>query len=170
MEHPWSQVGFFTNILIVCHFKATLILCWSKRLLVQAVSMTGCDLSSSSKPWGVQEKTTKVVYQEFHEQVFMQIFLQHCQISRVVNFPGSFFNFPEIAFILNLELGTYYSKYHKKGQSFIIIYSLQTLCASSYYDRQRLEFVKQILGCPRPNHQSCIWGIPRTSIDFYPHR
>ena len=77
--------------------------------------MTGCDLSSSSKPWGVQEKTTKVVYQEFHEQVFMQFFLQHCQISRVVNFPGSFFNFSEIAFILNLELGTYYSKYHKKA-------------------------------------------------------
>ena len=36
--------------------------------------MTGCDLSSSSKPWGVQEKTTKVVYQEFHEQVFMKLF------------------------------------------------------------------------------------------------
>ena len=35
--------------------------------------MTGCDLSSSSKPWSVQEKTTKVVYDEFYEQVLTLI-------------------------------------------------------------------------------------------------
>ena len=40
-----------------------------RRLLVQSISMTGADLSSSSKPWYVQERTSKVVYQEFHEQV-----------------------------------------------------------------------------------------------------
>ena len=39
------------------------------RLLAQSVSMTGADLNSSSKPWFVQEMTSKVVYEEFHEQV-----------------------------------------------------------------------------------------------------
>ena len=39
------------------------------RLLVQAICLTGSDLNSSAKPWGIQEKTTQVVYQEFHEQV-----------------------------------------------------------------------------------------------------
>ena len=93
--------------------------------------MTGCDLSSSSKPWGVQEKTTKVVYQEFHEQVFMQIFLQHCQISRVVNFPGSFFNFPEIAYTNFRKLGTYYSKYIIKKANFLILYTRSRLSAQA---------------------------------------
>ncbi len=37
--------------------------------MVQSVSMTGCDLNSSAKPWWVQERTSKVVYAEFHEQV-----------------------------------------------------------------------------------------------------
>ena len=31
--------------------------------------MTGSDLNSSSKPWKVQQKTSVVVYKEFHEQV-----------------------------------------------------------------------------------------------------
>jgi len=31
--------------------------------------MTGSDLNSSAKPWSIQERTTQVVYQEFHEQV-----------------------------------------------------------------------------------------------------
>jgi len=31
--------------------------------------MTGADLSSSAKPWKVQESTAAIVYQEFHEQV-----------------------------------------------------------------------------------------------------
>lgn len=39
------------------------------RLLVQAICLTGSDLSSSTKPWSVQERTSSVVYQEFHEQV-----------------------------------------------------------------------------------------------------
>ena len=37
--------------------------------MVQSICMTGADLNSSSKPWWVQEKTSKVVYGEFHEQV-----------------------------------------------------------------------------------------------------
>ena len=39
------------------------------RGLAQAVAMTGSDLSSSSKPWKAQYKTSFVVYEEFHEQV-----------------------------------------------------------------------------------------------------
>ena len=31
--------------------------------------MTGADLNSSAKPWEIQEKTTKVVYEEFYDQV-----------------------------------------------------------------------------------------------------
>ena len=41
----------------------------SKRLLVQAIALSGSDLSSSSKPWTVQAQTAQVVYEEFHEQV-----------------------------------------------------------------------------------------------------
>ena len=44
-----------------------IVLQW--RLLAQAICLTASDLNSSSKPWAVQEKTTKVVYEEFHEQV-----------------------------------------------------------------------------------------------------
>ncbi len=40
------------------------------RLLSQAVAMTGADLNSSCKPWQIQERTTEVVYREFHEQVY----------------------------------------------------------------------------------------------------
>ena len=43
--------------------------CSCARLLVQAVCLTGSDLSSSTKPWSVQETTSAVVYQEFYEQV-----------------------------------------------------------------------------------------------------
>ena len=39
------------------------------RLLVQSICMTGSDLNSSSKPWDVQFNTSKVVYEEFYEQV-----------------------------------------------------------------------------------------------------
>ena len=39
------------------------------RGLAQAICMTGSDLSSSSKPWKAQYKTSFVVYEEFHEQV-----------------------------------------------------------------------------------------------------
>ena len=74
MEHSRSQVSVikaFKVAFYLHNFKAKrqTIVIFSKRLLVQAVSMTGCDLSSSSKPWSVQEKTTKVVYDEFYEQV-----------------------------------------------------------------------------------------------------
>ena len=39
------------------------------RLLSQAICMTGSDLNSSSKPWPIQHRTSKVVYEEFHDQV-----------------------------------------------------------------------------------------------------
>ncbi len=39
------------------------------RLLVQAITLTGSDLSSSSKPWPEQEKTSEIIYREFYEQV-----------------------------------------------------------------------------------------------------
>ena len=41
------------------------------RLLVQSIAMTGSDLNSSSKPWDIQVRTTKVVYEEFYEQVMI---------------------------------------------------------------------------------------------------
>jgi hypothetical protein len=31
--------------------------------------MTACDLSASAKPWDVQVKTVKVIFEEFYEQV-----------------------------------------------------------------------------------------------------
>ncbi|KAL1501286.1 hypothetical protein ABEB36_006635 [Hypothenemus hampei] len=44
---------------------------WSStdhRLLLQAISMTGADLSASAKPWDVQVKTVKVIFEEFYQQ------------------------------------------------------------------------------------------------------
>ena len=40
------------------------------RRLAMALCMTGSDLNSSSKPWQTQFNTSKLVYAEFHEQVF----------------------------------------------------------------------------------------------------
>jgi hypothetical protein len=37
--------------------------------------MTACDLSASAKPWDVQVKTVKVIFEEFYEQV-RTIFVQ----------------------------------------------------------------------------------------------
>ncbi|KAJ9601206.1 hypothetical protein L9F63_000626, partial [Diploptera punctata] len=37
-------------------------------LLIQAIAMTACDLSASAKPWQVQVKTVKVIFEEFYEQ------------------------------------------------------------------------------------------------------
>ena len=55
---------------------------FANRLLVQSIAMTGSDLNSSSKPWEIQVKTTKVVYEEFYEQVIIILiastrFLKH---------------------------------------------------------------------------------------------
>ena len=36
--------------------------------------MTGSDLNSSAKPWDTQFRTSKVVYAEFHEQVYIYIY------------------------------------------------------------------------------------------------
>ena len=36
--------------------------------------MTASDLNSASKPWPVQARTSKVVYEEFHEQVSLRRF------------------------------------------------------------------------------------------------
>ncbi|XP_055858465.1 probable 3',5'-cyclic phosphodiesterase pde-5 isoform X2 [Episyrphus balteatus] len=44
---------------------------WSNhehRLLIQAIAMTASDLSASAKPWEVQEKTVKVIFEEFYDQ------------------------------------------------------------------------------------------------------
>ncbi|PNF20836.1 hypothetical protein B7P43_G12063, partial [Cryptotermes secundus] len=38
------------------------------RLLIQAIAMTACDLSASAKPWDIQVKTVKVIFEEFYEQ------------------------------------------------------------------------------------------------------
>nr|XP_015833958.1 PREDICTED: probable 3',5'-cyclic phosphodiesterase pde-5 isoform X3 [Tribolium castaneum] len=38
------------------------------RLLLQAISMTGSDLSASAKPWDIQVETVKVIFEEFYEQ------------------------------------------------------------------------------------------------------
>lgn len=45
--------------------------CWSNqehRSLIQAISMTACDLAASAKPWDIQVKTVKVIFEEFYEQ------------------------------------------------------------------------------------------------------
>lgn len=38
------------------------------RLLVQALCMTGSDLSASAKPWDIQAETVKVIFEEFYQQ------------------------------------------------------------------------------------------------------
>jgi 3'5'-cyclic nucleotide phosphodiesterase len=40
-----------------------------RRLLLEAITMTASDLSASAKPWELQVKTVKVIFQEFYEQV-----------------------------------------------------------------------------------------------------
>ncbi|XP_030762448.1 probable 3',5'-cyclic phosphodiesterase pde-5 [Sitophilus oryzae] len=47
------------------------IFSWSNaehRLLLQAISMTGTDLSASAKPWYIQEQTVKIIFEEFYQQ------------------------------------------------------------------------------------------------------
>ena len=39
------------------------------RRLAMSLCMTGSDLNSSSKPWQTQLNTSRLVYDEFHEQV-----------------------------------------------------------------------------------------------------
>lgn len=44
---------------------------WSNidhRMLIQAIAMTASDLSASAKPWEVQERTVKVIFEEFYIQ------------------------------------------------------------------------------------------------------
>lgn len=38
------------------------------RMLLQAISMTGSDLSASAKPWDIQVETVKVIFEEFYQQ------------------------------------------------------------------------------------------------------
>ncbi|CAH1180236.1 unnamed protein product [Phaedon cochleariae] len=38
------------------------------RMLIQAIAMTGSDLSASAKPWKIQAKTVKVIFEEFYDQ------------------------------------------------------------------------------------------------------
>lgn len=35
--------------------------------------MTGCDLIASAKPWYIQTETVKVIFEEFYEQVSIEI-------------------------------------------------------------------------------------------------
>ena len=39
------------------------------RLLLEALIMTGADLSPASKPWDIQYTVAQDIYSEFHEQV-----------------------------------------------------------------------------------------------------
>ncbi|XP_066144330.1 probable 3',5'-cyclic phosphodiesterase pde-5 isoform X3 [Euwallacea fornicatus] len=44
---------------------------WSNnehRMLLQAITMTGSDLSASAKPWEVQVETVRVIFEEFYQQ------------------------------------------------------------------------------------------------------
>lgn len=44
---------------------------WSNqehRSLIQAISMTASDLAASAKPWDIQVKTVKVIFEEFYDQ------------------------------------------------------------------------------------------------------
>ncbi|XP_045461799.1 probable 3',5'-cyclic phosphodiesterase pde-5 isoform X3 [Harmonia axyridis] len=38
------------------------------RLLLRAISMTASDLSASAKPWEIQVKTVKIIFEEFYQQ------------------------------------------------------------------------------------------------------
>lgn len=38
------------------------------RELAMAISMTSADLSASAKPWDIQIKTVKVIFEEFYDQ------------------------------------------------------------------------------------------------------
>lgn len=38
------------------------------RMLIQAIAMTASDLSASAKPWDIQVKTVKVIFEEFYQQ------------------------------------------------------------------------------------------------------
>ncbi|CAL4103819.1 unnamed protein product, partial [Meganyctiphanes norvegica] len=38
------------------------------RLLIEAITMTACDLCASAKPWDIQAETVKVIFEEFYEQ------------------------------------------------------------------------------------------------------
>ena len=42
---------------------------FSLRKLVQAIAMTGCDLSACTKPWTAQFATVTVIFQEFYAEV-----------------------------------------------------------------------------------------------------
>lgn len=39
------------------------------RMKLQAIVMTGCDLSAATKPWEIQQQTVKTIMEEFFEQV-----------------------------------------------------------------------------------------------------
>jgi hypothetical protein len=39
--------------------------------------MTACDLSASAKPWDIQVKTVKVIFEEFYEQVRTILLLRY---------------------------------------------------------------------------------------------
>jgi hypothetical protein len=53
--------------------------------------MTACDLSASAKPWDIQVKTVKVIFEEFYEQVrtiFIQLYFNHYTFKSSRDFPN----------------------------------------------------------------------------------
>lgn len=46
----------------------SLIIDYRLRDLAMAISMTAADLSASTKPWEIQIKTVKVIFEEFYDQ------------------------------------------------------------------------------------------------------
>ena len=52
---------------------------------MQGLTMTGSDLSSSSKDWEVQHRISTLVYAEFHEQVELYTVI-HYTLYRVIHY------------------------------------------------------------------------------------
>ncbi|VEN34412.1 unnamed protein product [Callosobruchus maculatus] len=62
---------FFPNKARLSSLVQTKTFSWTNtehRKLLQAIAMTGSDLSASAKPWDIQVETVKVIFEEFYEQ------------------------------------------------------------------------------------------------------
>ncbi|KAK9880858.1 hypothetical protein WA026_013183 [Henosepilachna vigintioctopunctata] len=62
---------YFTNRREVMQLVDTSAFSWNDpehRLLLCAISMTASDLSASAKPWEIQSKTVKIIFEEFYQQ------------------------------------------------------------------------------------------------------
>ena len=52
---------------------------------MQGLTMTGSDLSSSSKDWEVQHRISTLVYAEFHEQVESYTVIHYIEFYTVIH-------------------------------------------------------------------------------------